>query len=480
MEVRKSRYNSYKSLIWLISIVFVLMMNKTNAAERYELKFQVKGIQDTICYLANYYGDKTYLTDTAVVDEKGRFVFEGDSVLPGGIYIIAGQAKNKYFECIVDKDQNFSIVSDLSDISAKAKISNSLDNELFFEYIVRNINHHKNITKLKQQKAVLVDQPDSLLIINNQIEAATEDLVVFQQNLIEDNPETFVSVLLKAMIEPTVPEKLNEDGRLDSVYQYQYYKNHYWDNFDLTDDRLLRTPLFNSHMERFFAEVVYQQPDSIVQEADIFIEKTRPNKEVFKYVVWYLTYKFEMSKIMGFDEIFVHMVDTYYAKGDAFWADSTVVKSLSNRANELRGILIGSTAPNLILLDTAGGYTSMNYYPAEFMVVLFYESNCNHCKKEITALKTWLAEETLDVKVFAVCTDTSLSDWKKFIRDYDLDWINVNGTRSVTRDYHNLYDIRLTPTIFLLDEKKKILAKRLKTDQLEPFLRNYTKSLKSN
>lgn len=459
----------------LTAAFFLLVSTKSNGSEGYELKFQVKGIQDTICYLANYYGDKTYLTDTAVVDEKGRFVFEGDTVLPGGIYIIAGQAKNKYFECIVNNVQHFSIVSDLSDISAKAKITNSLENELFFEYIVKNIDHHKNITILKQQKAALVDQPDSLQIINNQIEQATEDLDVFQQNLIADNPETFVSVLLKAMIEPKVPEKLTAEGRVDSVYKYQYYKSHYWDNFDLADDRLLRTPLFNRHMERFFADVVYQQPDSIIQEADKFIEQTRPNKEVFKYVVWYLTYKFEMSKVMGFDEIFVHMVDTYYATGDAFWADSTVVKSLSNRAEELRGILIGSTAPNLILLDTAGGYTSMNYYNAEYMVVLFYESDCNHCKKEITALKTWLKEETLDVKVFAVCTDTSLSDWKKFIHDYDLDWINVNGTRSVTRDYHKLYDIRLTPTIFLLDNRKKILAKRLKTDQLEPFLRNHIK-----
>jgi len=78
--------------------------------------------------------------------------------------------------------------------------------------------------------------------------------------------------------------------------------------------------------------------------------------------------------------------------------------------------------------------------------------------------------------VFAVNTDTSLEKWKKYIVDNDLKWINVNGTRSISPDYHQLYDIRTTPTLFLLDEKKRIIAKRLKTEQLIPFLENYHKN----
>ena len=482
MELIKRYRNLKDKSILTVTIVFLSLIANTGIAgdEGYELKFQVKGIKDTVCYLANYYGDKTYLTDTARVDAKGKFVFEGDSVLPGGIYIIAGQSNNKYFECIVDKDQQFSIVTDLSDISAKAKISHSVDNELFFEYIVQNIDHYKKMEVLKQKKVILKDQPDSLAILNKEIALATKNLEDFQQNLINENPERFVSVLLRAMTEPEVPVKFNESGSVDSVFNYQYYKNHYWDNFDLTDDRLLRTPLFNKHIERFFAQVVYQHPDSIIQEADIFIDKTRQNKEVFKYSVWFLTYKFETSKIMGFDEIFVHMVDTYYSKGEAFWADSTVVKTLVKRADELRTILIGNTAPNLILIDTSGGFISLHHINAKFIVLLFYESDCNHCIKEITALKTWLEEDEYGVKVFAVCTDTSMVKWKKIIHEYELDWINVNGTRSVTADYHNLYDISMTPTLFLLDEKKNILAKRLKTGQLAPFLKSYVRAKQTN
>jgi peroxiredoxin len=179
---------------------------------------------------------------------------------------------------------------------------------------------------------------------------------------------------------------------------------------------------------------------------------------------------------MGFDEIFVHMVDRYYATGEAFWADSSSVKTLTKRANALRPILIGEKAPELILLDTIGSFTSLHRTDAKYLILLFYESDCGHCKKEINELKEWQTNTFQDVKVFAVCTDTSLVQWKKFIHDNKLDWINVNGTRSFTRDYHDLYDISMTPSLFLLDEKKTIIAKKLKTDQLIPFFENYDKA----
>ncbi|OQX79838.1 MAG: hypothetical protein B6D61_02865 [Bacteroidetes bacterium 4484_249] len=480
--MNKNKSQIIHNLVSIVPFVFLFfIILDTNismgAADGYKIKIQINGIADTVCYLANYYGDKTYLTDTAYVDKKGRFVFEGDSVLPGGIYIVAGQNNNRYFELIIDKEQQFAITTDLSDITGKMKFDRSFDNTLFFDYINNNITNRKKIASLKKSKEEFVDMPDSMNNINRQIQDINNNLEKYQTDIIENNPESFVSVLLKAMKDPEVINiPVLENGREDSVYAYQYYKQHFWDNFDLTDDRLLRTPLFNKRIKRYFTSVIFQHPDTITKEADIFIDKTRDNKEVFKYSVWYLTYKFETSKIMGFDEIFVHMVDNYYAKGEAYWADSSVVKSLSERADALRPILIGKTAPELILIDTAGSFVSLHHTPAKYMVVFFYEVDCGHCKKENKALKSWYDNNDIGFEVFAVCTDTSLVKWKKFINKNDMNWVNVNGTRSITPDYHDLYDIRVTPTLFLLDDKKNIIAKRLKTEQLIPFLENYNKN----
>lgn len=442
----------------------------------YKIKVTIKGAQDSVCYLANYYGDKTYLTDTAYAESSGKFVFEGDSTLPGGVYIVAGQSNNRYFELIIDKEQHFAVTTGLDNLMQDMKFSKSEDNELFYDYISNNISNHKKIEALKKRMSEFAEFPDSVSSLNSQIEASNTKLKNDQQKIIDQHSDSFVSVLLNAMKDPEVGKiPILENGRQDSLFAYQYFKNHYWDYFDLTDDRLLRTPLFHKRLERYFTNVIYQNPDTIIREADLIIEKARPNKEVFKYIIWYLTYKFETSKIMGFDEIFVHMVDNYYSTGQAYWSDSTIVRSLAKRADALRPILIGQKAPELILIDTAGSFVSLHYTPAKYMIVIFYESGCGHCKKEIDSMKGWYNNNDFDLEVFAICTDTSLVKWKKYIVENDLKWINVNGTRSVTQDYHDLYDVNMTPTIFLLDEKKKIIAKRLKMEQLVPFLENYDK-----
>lgn len=57
-------------------------------ADAYKLSFKVNGVHDTVCFLANYYGDKQYLKDTAICDSKGNFTFTGTEKLPGGVYLI--------------------------------------------------------------------------------------------------------------------------------------------------------------------------------------------------------------------------------------------------------------------------------------------------------------------------------------------------------------------------------------------------------
>src|SRR5437016_5569699 len=43
----------------------------------YRIKVKINGVKDSACYLANYYGDKQYLKDTAMADKNGNLVFEG-------------------------------------------------------------------------------------------------------------------------------------------------------------------------------------------------------------------------------------------------------------------------------------------------------------------------------------------------------------------------------------------------------------------
>src|SRR5690606_40591159 len=101
-----------------------------------------------------------------------------------------------------------------------------------------------------------------------------------------------------------------------------------------------------------------------------------------------------------------------------------------------------------------------------------FEPSCGHCKKEIPKLYREVFEpyRSKGVQVFAVYTLADRDEWTNFINEHELyDWINVYDPYHQThfRDY---YDIKSTPTIFILDREKKIIAKKLDVDQMPGFL----------
>jgi hypothetical protein len=78
------------------------------------------------------------------------------------------------------------------------------------------------------------------------------------------------------------------------------------------------------------------------------------------------------------------------------------------------------------------------------------------------------------VQVYAVCTEVETDKWKKFIADYDLHWINVHDP-DFRVNFRKLYDITTTPIVYVLDDKKIIIAKKLGVEQLEEILDNFIK-----
>jgi peroxiredoxin len=310
------------------------------------------------------------------------------------------------------------------------------------------------------------------------INKVNKELITYKLDVVNKHPGSFTAFMINAMREPEVPEVPTlPNGRKDSAYAYFYYKAHYWDGTDFTDDRLLRTPVFYNKLKKYYDNILVQNPDTIIRESDALIEKARPNLEMFKYVIWFTTSHYENPEIMGFDRIFVHVVDKYYITGQTTWINKTVNENIIKKANKIRPILIGQKAPNMMMLDTNNQVVSMNSIKARFLIILFWDPDCGHCEKDIPKIKELYDQdkEKFGLEILAVCSDTSLVKWKNAIRKKAMTWINVDGPRTLTGDYHEQYDIIATPVIYILDEQKTIIAKHLPAEKLQGFLENYIK-----
>jgi thiol-disulfide isomerase/thioredoxin len=466
-------------LIGLQSILYAQAPAKTqsNKADVLQLKVRIKGLTGGTCLLANHYGDKQYIQDSAKVDANGWMEFRDTAAMPGGIYLIV-MPNSKWFEVILTDNQKFTIETDSADPVKYMKVTGNKENEYFYEYMNYLASQQKKAEPIQNLIKITHDK-DSLAMLRKQTAEIDSIVKNYKRAYYKTkHPETFMAEVLAAMDEPdNIPYSKSPrkaDGTIDSTFNYWNFRNHYWDGMNFNDERLIRTPVYHNKMKFFLEKLTAPHPDSLIVAIDWLIEKTRPAKELFKYTVYYTTYTYETSKIMGYDAIFVHIVDKYYKTNQAWWVNDEQKKKIIKRADQLAYTLLGKTAVNVAFNDTTGKVRTLQSVNAKYTLVIFWEPTCSHCKKEIPILKTYydsLRKAGVSFEVYAIVADMDMQGWKTYIKDNKLKWVNVAAKNSQelanTKFY---YDVYSTPTVYLLDEKKTIIGKRLDVEGLEGFL----------
>jgi peroxiredoxin len=439
--------------------------------DSYSIKIRVSGYTSGTVQLANYYGDKQYLKDSAIVDNQGRFKFENkDLKLDRGIYLVVLPDK-RYFEFLIDSVQSFSMETDSADYIGKMKIKGSHENSIFYDYLNFITPRGKKAETLRSQLNDAETDDKTKAKIKEELAFLDKEVVEYKKNLMEKQATSFVAKMFKSLSEPQIPELPSlENGAKDSLFAFKYYREHYWDNIDFSDDWVVRSPIYANRLKRYIENMTVQIPDSINKTADYILEKAEVSPDIFKYTLWYITNTYERSNIMGMDAVFVHMVENYYMTGKAFWVDATQLEKIAERAMTLKPILIGKIAPNLLMRDLKNTIVPMHGIKAKYTILYFWDPDCGHCKKVTPLVRDIYRQyKSKGVNAYAVCMEVDSDKMKKFIEEKELDWINVYDPYHQT-NFRKHYDINSTPVLYLLNEKKEIIAKRIDAEQLKEIL----------
>ena len=451
----------------------------------YQLDFKIKGIKDTTIYLGYYYSESTYIKDTARVSHTGTFTFEGTQPLPQGVYFLVINKTKVYSELVIGQTQKFAMESDASDFIKQMKVTGDEDNRLFYENMVFNMERHKEAEpyiKVIRDSTLKEDQKKDARGGFNTI---NDKVLAYQTDVIAKYPTTMTARIFKSTKMVDVPEPPKKaDGSIDSTFQLRYYRQHFFDNFDLADDALLRlpSPLYQEKVGEYLDKLFVPHPDTIFREIKKLAAKAKKNPETYKFLVYSCMYKYANPEIMGLDEVFVHLYDTYFATGEMdFWVQPVSKTQWKEAADKIRLSMLGKVGPNLMMQDANLQPKSLYDIKKKYPVIFFFDPDCGHCREETPKLVSFYKKNSLkmNVEVFAVSLDTSMKKMRDYIAEMKMPWITVNGPRSYTNvHFTKLYYAETTPTIYILDEKKRIIAKKPPVDKIEGFLENYEKSLK--
>ena len=465
-------------------LLFLLLACSAGSAfsQGFKITLQAPGYSSGIAYLTYYMGNNLNIADSAAFGNNTA-IFKGPGKLLPGIYVIVFPGKQQRLEFLIDKEQVLLIKTDTTDLINKTIITGSKENIPYLQY--QKFVAVKGRLMQSERNAYMGSKtkPDSLFHEKN-YNALNVELNNFRENFIKTQPSSMLAALLKAMKDPVLPAKIPLNHQ-DTLNNYYFYRNHYWDGVNFMDERIIRTPFFIKKLDHYYHEVLPQSADSIIKDADYKLLLARSAPEMYKFLLNWLTDEYINPKYMGQDAVFVHLFEQYHSKGISNWLNEKQLEAISRRAYMLMANLIGEKGANLEMIDSLGNPSPLYNVNADYTILCFWDPNCGHCKEEMPRIDSvyqanWKIHQ---VKIYAVLTEDDKQDLKKewinYIKAHKLsDWVHVYQTKEMEKagldaqkaSFRQLYDVTITPTLYLLDKDKHIIGKKLTWQQLNELL----------
>ena len=396
-------------------LFFVVLMLPVMGLSQVNIKVTVKGRQDGMFHLYRYRGSKMAVADSAYCrNGKLRFVHLKD--YPQGIYLLTDSENLPVTEILIGDKQTFSMKIKENEYTQTIKVQGSRDTKLYFDLMERERKHDM------LERAILSDHElwsciDSRFEALSKLNTNNQDILNYEESLIDKRNGSFFNLFVNSM------------KRKD--------KEHFWDDFQLDDARILTYPLIDKRLEEYFNNLP-PNAELINGEIDKLIAKTGDCEEVRDYLLWYFCKKYSYPDKMNLEDIYIHLVDDYFLKLEMDNVSESMLNMMADRARYLEDLKIGARFPNIENLYTI---------EASYITVFFYDNHCMKCAKEGYRLKE-IGEKYPEMVYFMV---------------------EVNSTD--VKDLLMKYDIQSTPMIYVLDGKKRIIAKGITVEKVEHILK---------
>ncbi len=460
--------------LFLVCVLFSFNFLKAQA-DSCEIKIQVEGYKGGVAKLIGFFGERNYMEDSARVDSLGRFEFKRKSPYKSGyFYVIFPDNGNLHM--ILDQDQHFSLKSNKADIIGTMNVESSIDNQLLYESLKLQLRLDKETDSLNTIKNAKPQDKEVKEWYDKEIKRMQNEKKKQLESFQKKYPNSFFVKFKRAGQNPDLVDVKKANGDVDTMKQIALFRDAFWENVDFSDVRLLHTPVIINKLKRFITELTPQQPDSIIRQADIVIQKSLVNKEMFQFVSnWIaLNYQPTQTKIMDGEAVFVHILDKYFTKELAYWMTEKDFAAVQKKVFEMKASLLNRQAPDVVSTDLYGNTKSIYELKEDYIVIFMYDPDCDHCQKETPELLQFYKEwKSKSVEVFAIVLNAKEQEWRDFVaKNHTESWINVFDPTN--KSIYAKYFVDITPEIYVLNKERKIIGKNLHPEQI-PFIINQDK-----
>lgn len=430
---------------WLNHMKFFLLISTLLYAHPLLAQQTISGTfspADDYTWLIAYHlnpGTQVYVADTAIKD--GKFEMKIPENSPIGTYrlVYAVPQEEFNFDMLYTGNEDLELTFNTSSGLA---FTRSKENILFNTYF----------KAIQEAERRLISYYSNGITDKNEFERITHNYMAIQHSFMERATNLVVQDFIKAN-RPYIPPKY------ETINQYvKNRKEHYFDVLDVTNPILQASRFLTDKLGNYvftalpLEQLTAEETEKAMQEnLKTVVEKLGGVSDRYQFSVLYSVWTQASSS--NFHNL-ADFIYNGYLKTTASTPENQNIVAEIELQNRLR---LGAFAPDITWKDGLELQSLSELEGYENYLLVFWSSTCGHCLRELPALHKRLKENT-SIKVVAVGLEYDDVIWKVEATKLEA-FEHAIALGKWDSEYADLYGIESTPTYFILDKDKRIIAK---------------------
>ena len=393
-------------------------------------------------YLAAYHGDRFTAVDSFLTTSGDfHFLFGEDSEV--GLYRIIF-SDNRFFEFIFNRESMEVYVAS-GERGPVPFFDNTLENQVYNEFMEFELNYEARVMIAYGQ----LPAPEAV----KSYERIQMERDLYMDSLTTLYPGLYAIRMMNAFRSPLIPGAMTHKQRLDTL------KSCFFDHAAIDDPLLLNAPVYTfkiiDYLSLFKADTLSldQQETQFSLAVDGIMASVADDPQLRTFVTDFLLEGFEM---LGMEEVQMHIAENYLDEN----CESDLAELVLSRIDGYRAMNTGATAPDFEIRDMNGNTHQLSHLDKPYVLVIFWSSTCEPCLELMPQLNEWYATmNQVDLEVVAISMDTSDENFEHFTEILNPGWIHAHDPLSWEGKAAGDFFIYATPSLFLLDRERSILAR---------------------
>lgn len=253
----------------------------------------------------------------------------------------------------------------------------------------------------------------------------------------------------------------------DPELRAAYYVNHYWDGYSTADTAFVHS----DETEQLYADFIdaLQFVDTAEYRAALRTMMQQMERDSIAYAHFCTLgdkYLYHPNSPMRNEDYYIVLLEQMLASPRLSEAEKLRPADRLKQAMKNRP---GMKAPDFAYVSPDGKTSRLSRVEADYTLLFFYDPDCTNCQefeRVLSEMPFFLElQEKGVVRVLAIYPDGDEEEWLLKSSQMPEGWI-VGWNKQGDIRGKMLYDIRATPTLYLLDKDKRVVLKDAGLDEI--------------